>query len=208
MLSCGVTVDQVSRIRIKTTTKILFVDAAPARIHLEALNAEGDTFSTLGEIPIEWELSHSGEGRPLRIVPFEQSTYEAPAEIVALEKNKKKGYIILVEGILTGSATLTAKFGEPHYKNINPDSLDLVVVANLLLQPAHDLFLPVNAVVPFHVQIVKQSSTEGIGRTSGPSVVFDEIMRVLDNCDSFVFEISSKVRPCQNPKPIFQPIPS
>ncbi|KHJ93523.1 hypothetical protein OESDEN_06561 [Oesophagostomum dentatum] len=90
MLSCGVTVDQIARIRIKTTTKILFVDAAPARILLEALNSEGDTFSTLSEIPVEWELTHSGEGRPLRIVPFEQSTYEAPAEIVALEKKKKK----------------------------------------------------------------------------------------------------------------------
>ncbi|VDM72659.1 unnamed protein product, partial [Strongylus vulgaris] len=161
MLSCGVTVDQISKIRIKTTTKILFVDAAPARIHLEALNSEGDTFSTLSEIPIEWELSHTGEGRPLRIVPFEQSTYEAPAEIVALESRKKKGYIILVEGVLTGSATLTAKFAEPHYKSIDSHSLELVVVANLLLLPAHDLFLPVNAVVPFQVQIVRQSSTEG-----------------------------------------------
>ncbi|KHJ90181.1 hypothetical protein OESDEN_09978 [Oesophagostomum dentatum] len=160
MLSCGVTVDQIAKIRIKTTTKILFVDAAPARILLEALNSEGDTFSTLSEIPVEWELTHSGEGRPLRIVPFEQSTYEAPAEIVALEKKKKKGYIILVEGVLTGSATLTARFAESHFKGIASHSLDLVVVANLLLLPAHDLFLPVNAVVPFQVQIVKQSSTE------------------------------------------------
>ncbi|KAK6725579.1 hypothetical protein RB195_004101 [Necator americanus] len=160
MLSCGVTVDQISKIRIKTTTKILFVDAAPARILVEALNAEGDTFSTLSEIPIEWELSHAGEGRPLRIVPFEQSTYEAPAEIVTLENKKKKGYIILVEGVLTGSATLTARFAEPHFKSIASDSLELTVVANLLLLPAHDLFLPVNAVVPFQVQIVKQSSTE------------------------------------------------
>lgn len=51
----------------------------------------GDKFSTLSEIPVNWELSHSGDGRPLRIVPFEQSTYEAPPEIMALESNKKKG---------------------------------------------------------------------------------------------------------------------
>ncbi|KIH60212.1 hypothetical protein ANCDUO_09543 [Ancylostoma duodenale] len=162
MLSCGVTVDQISKIRIKTTTKILFVDAAPARILVEALNAEGDTFSTLSEIPVAWELSHTGEGRPLRIVPFEQSTYDAPAEIVALENTKKKGYIILVEGVQTGSATLTAKFVDAHLKNIPSHNLDLTVVANLLLLPARDLFLPLNAVVPFQVHIVKQSSTENV----------------------------------------------
>nr|CDJ92849.1 Bacterial Ig domain containing protein [Haemonchus contortus] len=160
MLSCGVTVDQISRIRVETTTKILFVDAAPARMIIEAFNAEGDKFSTLSEIPIDWELSHSGDGRPLRIVPFEQSTYEAPPEIITLENNKKKGYIILVEGVLTGSATLTARFAEPHFSNIESHSLELTVVAHLLLLPAHDLYLPVHAVVPFQVQIVKQSSTE------------------------------------------------
>ncbi|KAJ1356187.1 hypothetical protein KIN20_013852 [Parelaphostrongylus tenuis] len=162
MLSCGVSVDLISRIRIETTTKILFVDAAPARMIVEAFNAEGDKFSTLSEIPVDWELSHTGDGRPLRIVPFEQSTYEAPSEIMKLETNKKKGYVVLVEGILTGSATLTAKFAESPYSHIDAHSLDLTVVANLLLLPAHDLFVPVYAVVPFQVHIVKQSATEEI----------------------------------------------
>ncbi|VDP49551.1 unnamed protein product [Heligmosomoides polygyrus] len=160
MLSCGVTVDQISKIHVETTNKILFVDAAPARMMIEAFNAEGDKFSTLSEIPVNWELSHSGDGRPLRIVPFEQSTYEAPPEIMALESNKKKGYVILVEGVLTGSATLTARFAEPHFDVIKAHSLELTVVANLLLLPAHDLYLPVHSVVPFQVQIVRQSSTE------------------------------------------------
>ncbi|VDM58044.1 unnamed protein product [Angiostrongylus costaricensis] len=162
MLSCGVSVDLISRIRVETTTKILFVDAAPARMIVEAFNSEGDKFSTLSEIPIDWELSHTGDGRPLRIVPFEQSTYEAPNEIMKLENNKKKGYVVLVEGVLTGSATLTAKIAEPPYSHISAHSLDLTVVANLLLLPAHDLFVPVYAVVPFQVQIVKQSVTEEI----------------------------------------------
>ncbi|WKX87921.1 hypothetical protein Q1695_007938 [Nippostrongylus brasiliensis] len=166
MLSCGVTVDQISNIRVDTTNKILFVDAAPARMIVEAFNAEGDKFSTLSEIPVDWELSHSGDGRPLRIVPFEQSTYEAPPEIIALENNKKKGYTILVEGVLTGSATLTARFTEPHFVGIKAHSLELTVVANLLLLPAHDLYLPVHAVVPFQVQIVRQSSTEVVSMPS------------------------------------------
>uniref|UniRef100_A0A1I7WPD1 BIG2 domain-containing protein n=1 Tax=Heterorhabditis bacteriophora TaxID=37862 RepID=A0A1I7WPD1_HETBA len=154
MLSCGVSVDQIAKIRVETTTKILFVDAAPARMVVEAFNAEGDTFSTLSEIPIEWELVHSGGNRPLRIAPFEQSTYEAPAEIVV-------SYVILVEGVVTGSAVLTAKFSEPYLAKIASHSLDLTVVANLLLIPAYDLFVPLYSVVPFKVLIVKQHSTEG-----------------------------------------------
>ncbi|VDK69254.1 unnamed protein product [Cylicostephanus goldi] len=55
--------------------------------------------------------------------------------------------------MLTGSAIsyIDSKVGRPHYK-------DAVVVADLLLQPGHDVNLPVNAVVPFRVQI--ESSIE------------------------------------------------
>lgn len=40
-LSCGVSVDHVSEIRIETTTKVLFVDAAPVRMVVEGFNKEG-----------------------------------------------------------------------------------------------------------------------------------------------------------------------
>ncbi|CAB3410581.1 unnamed protein product [Caenorhabditis bovis] len=161
-LSCGVTVDEIATISIETTTKVLFVDAAPARMTVDAFNKDGDRFSTLSEIALEWELastSSNGE-KPLRIVPFEQSTYEAPTEIVKLEKNRKKGYVILIEGVGTGTAKLTSKFSDPYLKNVEAHSVELAVVANLLLVPAQDLYMPVNSVVPFQVLIVKQWGTE------------------------------------------------
>ncbi|KJH46383.1 bacterial group 2 Ig-like protein [Dictyocaulus viviparus] len=120
----------------------------------------GDKFSTLSEIAIEWEISNTGDGRPLRIVPFEQSTYEAPNEIIELENRRKKGYIILVEGILTGSATITAKFSEAPYSNINAYSLDLTVVANLLLLPAHDLYVPLKSHILQPFQEVQMPSSD------------------------------------------------
>ena len=115
-MSCGVTVDEIATISIETTTKVLFVDAAPARMTVDAFNADGDRFSTLSELALEWELSStsSNKAKPLRIVPFEQSTYEAPSEIVKLEKNRKKGYLILIEGDGTGTATLTTKFSDSY----------------------------------------------------------------------------------------------
>ncbi|CAD6186079.1 unnamed protein product [Caenorhabditis auriculariae] len=161
-LSCGVTVDEIATISIETTTKVLFVDAAPARMTVDAFNAEGDRFSTLSEISLDWELSANGfKGeRPLRIVPFEQSTYEAPAEIVRLEKNRKKGYVILIEGVSTGSAALTAKFSDSYLQKVKAHTVELAVVANLLLVPSHDLYVPLETVVPFQVLIIKQFGTE------------------------------------------------
>lgn len=50
----------------------------------------GDRFSTLGDIPFEWFFT-AQEGRPLRIIPFSQSKYDAPPGIEELERDKKKG---------------------------------------------------------------------------------------------------------------------
>lgn len=161
-LSCGVTVDEIATISIETTTKVLFVDAAPARMTVDAFNADGDRFSTLSEIALEWELAStsSNKAKPLRIVPFEQSTYEAPSEIVKLEKNRKKGYLILIEGVGTGTATLTTKFSDAYLQKVAAHNVELAVVANLLLVPSQDVYLPVHSVLPFQVLIVKQRGTE------------------------------------------------
>ena len=43
-LSCGVTVDDVHAIAIEHTTKILYVDAAPAPITAVAYNSDGNTY--------------------------------------------------------------------------------------------------------------------------------------------------------------------
>uniref|UniRef100_A0A158PBW9 BIG2 domain-containing protein n=1 Tax=Angiostrongylus cantonensis TaxID=6313 RepID=A0A158PBW9_ANGCA len=180
MLSCGVSVDLISRIRIETTTKILFVDAAPAQMIVEAFNSEGDKFSTLSEIPIDWELSHTGDGRPLRIVPFEQSTYEAPNEIMKLENNRKKGSHSFHEQFFQFIAVHWCYFSRIRRSgrgslnwvchHISAHSLDLTVVANLLLLPAHDLFVPVYAVVPFQVQIIPMPSSDYYLKVDSESV--------------------------------------
>ncbi|CAI4228538.1 unnamed protein product [Auanema sp. JU1783] len=184
-LSCGVSVDHVHEIRIETTTKVLFVDAAPVRMIIDAFNKEGDHFSTLSSMPIEWELVHNGGDRPLRIVPFEQSSYEAPYEIVALEKQKKKGYMILLEGVITGSAILSAKFNDLYLDGIAAHNLDLTVVANLLLIPSYDLYIPVHSIVPFQVLIVKQHSTEVVPMPSSSYYLQVDDSKICDlNVDS------------------------
>uniref|UniRef100_A0A915PVL8 BIG2 domain-containing protein n=1 Tax=Setaria digitata TaxID=48799 RepID=A0A915PVL8_9BILA len=169
VLSCGVTVDVIRSISISTTTKVLFLDASPAKVVVQAYNAEGrniyigDMFTNLGEIPFEWHLESSAlSEKPLRVVPFSQSKYEAPDGVRLLEENKKRGYVILVEGISTGAATLKVRLVEPHFKSVEAQKVDFIVVANLLLIPSQDIFLPLGSHVHYTAEIVKQSVTEAI----------------------------------------------
>uniref|UniRef100_A0A1I8AJS5 Nuclear pore membrane glycoprotein n=1 Tax=Steinernema glaseri TaxID=37863 RepID=A0A1I8AJS5_9BILA len=160
-LSCGVTVDVIKSISITTTTRILHIDAAPAKMVVEAFNREGDRFSNLGDIPFEWNFSGK-EVKPLRIVPFSQSKYEAPEGIQKLENAKKKGFVILVEGHSTGSAKLTAKLSESYFENVNGNSIDLVVVANLILVPSSDVFVIPHSTIRYGIQLIKSGRTEPI----------------------------------------------
>uniref|UniRef100_A0A1I8F0Z0 Uncharacterized protein n=1 Tax=Wuchereria bancrofti TaxID=6293 RepID=A0A1I8F0Z0_WUCBA len=162
VLSCSVTVDVIRSISVSTTTKVLFLDASPAKIVVQAYNAEGDMFTNLGKIPFEWHFESSSlSEKPLRIVPFSQSKYEAPDGVRLLEENKKRGYVILVEGISTGAAVLKVKLVEPHFKDVKPQNVDFIVVANLLLIPSQDIFLPLGSRVHYTAEIIKQSDTEG-----------------------------------------------
>ena len=51
-----------------------------------------------------------------RILKYSESHYETPHHIETLEREGKQGYTILVEGIRTGSAKVTAKLSDPVYK--------------------------------------------------------------------------------------------
>eukprot|EP00080_Pristionchus_pacificus_P019462 PDM79482.1 hypothetical protein PRIPAC_32061 [Pristionchus pacificus] len=50
-LSCEVRVDYISTIKILTTTNVIFVDAVPVKIQIQARNSRGAAFSTLGALP-------------------------------------------------------------------------------------------------------------------------------------------------------------
>ncbi|CAG9540870.1 unnamed protein product [Cercopithifilaria johnstoni] len=163
VLSCGVTVDVIRSITVSTTTKVLFLDASPAKVVVQAYNAEGDMFTNIGEIPFEWHLESSSlSEKPLRILPFSQSKYEAPDGVRLLEENKKRGHVILIEGISTGAAALKVKLVEPHFKDVKPQNVDFIVIANLLLIPSQDIFLSLGSRVHYTAEIVKQSVTEAI----------------------------------------------
>jgi nuclear pore complex protein Nup210 len=111
-LSCDVRVDIIDRIQVGTPTGFLFIEGPPARITVNAFNSRGNEFTTLGSIPFEWtirNLDNKSDRRPLRLVSFSESNYEVPFGIADLENQKKRGASVLVEGVQTGKASLTAR---------------------------------------------------------------------------------------------------
>ncbi|VDM17903.1 unnamed protein product [Wuchereria bancrofti] len=51
VLSCSVTVDVIRSISVSTTTKVLFLDASPAKIVVQAYNAEGWYLTIISKFP-------------------------------------------------------------------------------------------------------------------------------------------------------------
>ena len=51
-----------------------------------------------------------------RILKYSESNYETPRHVEMLEREGKQGLTILVEGIRTGSAKVSAKLSDPVYK--------------------------------------------------------------------------------------------
>uniref|UniRef100_A0A0K0FM62 BIG2 domain-containing protein n=1 Tax=Strongyloides venezuelensis TaxID=75913 RepID=A0A0K0FM62_STRVS len=165
LLNCDVAVDTVDKIFITTNAKLLYIEASPSQVYVEAENKEGERFSSLSNIPFEWSIN-SVEGRPLRVIPYSRSKYDAPYGISELEQKKKKGYVILVEGLSTGTATLDVKFEDKHFSGVSPASITFNVVANLLLIPSNDIYMTINSQMEYMAGIVKQQGMEIINLPS------------------------------------------
>ncbi|KAG1690966.1 Nuclear pore membrane glycoprotein 210 [Nymphon striatum] len=91
-----------------------------------------------------------------RFLTFEASPYETVPSVDYWEKQGLKGYIVLVEGIGTGAAAVSVTLNDPKFKDVKRPSITLIVVANLMLNPAHDVYLLPDCHVQYKVELIKQ----------------------------------------------------
>ena len=56
LIRCDVIVDRIDKIRIKHTTTHLYLEDSPESFTAEALDSEGNTFSSLEGLPFEWSI--------------------------------------------------------------------------------------------------------------------------------------------------------
>ncbi|CAB1437025.1 unnamed protein product [Pleuronectes platessa] len=165
VLRCDAIVDIINDIQIVSTTRELHLEDSPLALKIQALDSEGNTFSTLAGLVFDWTLvkdvdvnGFSDSYNSLRVLKFSESTYKPPGYISEMERVGKQGDIILVSGMKTGHAKLKAKIQEPLYKDVGAAEVRLLILENILLSPAHDVYLLAGTSIRYKVLKIRQGS--------------------------------------------------
>ncbi|NXX11332.1 PO210 protein, partial [Podargus strigoides] len=163
VLRCDAIVDIIHGIQIVSTTRELYLEDSPLELKIQALDSEGNTFSTLAGLVFDWSIVKDTEAdgfsdshNALRILKFSESVYIPPSYISEMEKVAKQGDTILVSGMKTGSSKLKARIQESVYKHVHPAEVRLLILENILLNPASDIYLLVGTSVQYRVQKIRQ----------------------------------------------------
>uniref|UniRef100_A0A8B9TXM7 Nucleoporin 210 n=1 Tax=Anas platyrhynchos TaxID=8839 RepID=A0A8B9TXM7_ANAPL len=163
VLRCDAIVDIIHGIQIVSTTRELYLEDSPLKLKIQALDSEGNTFSTLAGLVFDWTIvkdtdadGFSDSHNALRILKFSESTYIPPSYILEMEKVAKQGDTILVSGMKTGSSKLKATIQENVYKHVHPAEVRLLILENILLNPAYDVYLLVGTSIQYRVQKIRQ----------------------------------------------------
>ncbi|XP_053774499.1 nuclear pore membrane glycoprotein 210 isoform X1 [Desmodus rotundus] len=182
VLRCDAIVDLIHGIQIVSTTRELYLEDSPLELKIQALDSEGNTFSTLAGLVFDWTIMKDTEANlfsdshnALRILPFSESTYIPPSYISEMEKAAKQGDTILVSGMKTGSSKLKARIQEAVYKNVHPAEVRLLILENILLNPAYDVYLMVGTSIRYRVQKIRQ------GKITELSMPSDQYQLQLQN---------------------------
>lgn len=116
----------------------------------------GNEFTSLEGVTFDWKIVCLGPNKDqtvLRLIRFQDSPYETPKSVEALEAHNKRGHIVLLEGIKTGSARVIVSLPYKEYKHVKPSEVSLSIIANLFLMPA-DVYMMVGDVIKFKVILV------------------------------------------------------
>uniref|UniRef100_A0A3B5BEP0 Nucleoporin 210 n=1 Tax=Stegastes partitus TaxID=144197 RepID=A0A3B5BEP0_9TELE len=165
VLRCDAIVDIISEIKIVSTTRELHLEDSPLTLTIHALDSEGNTFSTLAGLVFDWTLvkdvdmnGFTDSYSSLRVLKFSESTYTPPGYISEMERVGKQGDMILVSGLKTGHAKLKAKIQEQLYKDVGAAEVRLLILENILLIPAHDVYLLAGTSIRYRVLKIRQGT--------------------------------------------------
>ena len=112
-LRCEVYIDKISKIYIKTTTRILYHNEIE-QLFVQAHDEHGNLFSTLEGVQFHWNIAT----KSLSVVPFSSSSVEISSKVIKMEKEGKQGDSILVQGKVSGFVPVYASLVEAGYKGL------------------------------------------------------------------------------------------
>ncbi|XP_041563587.1 nuclear pore membrane glycoprotein 210 isoform X2 [Drosophila elegans] len=138
-LRCDVIVDVIASLNVRTATRQLYLEEAPAMFELHAFDEQGNEFFTLEGIEFDWEISEPKSKKPaaMRYLTFTDSPYHTtPPALEKFEAEGTKGYMILLEGINTGTAKVKIGMPQVEYRHVKPIEVYINVLANIIIEPS------------------------------------------------------------------------
>lgn len=176
-MRCDVILDVIDELVVLTTTRELYLEEAPETFELRASDSLGNAFTTLEGIEFNWQIvsqnhrsfdskKENNWSQVLKFLSFSESKYhEIPKTVEKFEFLGVKGYMILLEGINTGSAKVTVRLPHPEYNHVPTIEVDIMVLANIILDPM-DAHILVGDSITFKVLQLKQGKLQEISLNS------------------------------------------
>ncbi|XP_057323186.1 nuclear pore membrane glycoprotein 210 [Microplitis mediator] len=167
-LRCDVIVDMIYSLNLVTTTRELFIEEAPEAFEVRAQDEQGNEFTTLAGVEFIWTIGNGDKSSSvetadsvLRFITFQESPYETPPTVAMLDGTGKKGSIVLLEGVKTGTAKVAAKLPHLEYKDVPSVEVELIVVANIIIIPT-DVTIMAYDNIKYKIMQVHQGRLEEI----------------------------------------------
>lgn len=170
ILRCDVIVDVISSLNLVTTTRELYMEEAPEAFEVRAYDDQGNEFSTLEGVEFQWSLSNwnthqesstNSDCNVLQLITFRDSPYETPPTVKVFDDVGKHGHIVLLEGTKTGAAKVSVRLPHAEYQHVPVIDMQLMVVANLIIDPA-DIYLLKGDSVQYRILQVHHGRLEEI----------------------------------------------
>lgn len=165
ILRCDIILDVIDKLGILTTTRELYLEEAPETFELWAVDAQGNAFTTLEGIEFNWQISSqnfrslevkdqqrsSSWQQVLKFLTFKESVYhEIPKSVEKFESLGLKGYMVLLEGINSGTAKVIVRLPYAEYGHVAPVEVDIMVLANIILDPL-DAYILAGDTIAFRI---------------------------------------------------------
>ncbi|XP_044248664.1 nuclear pore membrane glycoprotein 210 isoform X1 [Drosophila takahashii] len=138
-LRSDVIVDAIASLNVRTATRQLYLEEAPAMFELHAFDEQGNEFFTLEGIEFDWDILEAGSNKlaAMHYLTFTDSPYHTvPPALEKFEAVGTKGYMILLEGINTGTAKVTIRMPQAEYRHVPPIEVFISVLANIIIEPS------------------------------------------------------------------------
>ncbi|XP_072752648.1 nuclear pore membrane glycoprotein 210 [Anoplolepis gracilipes] len=200
-LRCDVIVDAIFSLNLITTTRELYIEDIPEAFEVRAYDEQGNEFTTLAGIEFLWAIGDADKrissdtkstSKVLRFMTYEESQYERPASVATLDSIGKRGHIVLIEGVRTGTAKVSVRLPHSEYKRVPSIELELIVIANLIIIPPEITIMAYDS-FKYKIMHTRQGRLEEISLPSNQYYLEAESSDILeiDNDRDFAYGLKT-----------------